>query len=172
MAKVQSEKRTDYLSWDEYFMAIAFLSAERSKDPVTQVGACIVTEDKKIVAIGYNGMPNGCSDDVLPWGKGSDNPLENKTLYVCHAEMNAIMNRNESTLKGCTLYVALFPCNECAKLIIQAGISKIYYFSNKKHDSVSVQASRILLDLAGVIYIQLIPKRKVIEINFEKINST
>ena len=130
-----------------------------------------MSEDNKIVAIGYNGMPNGCSDDVLPWGKGSANPLENKTPFVCHAEMNAIMNRNESSIKGCTLYVVLFPCNECAKLIIQAGISKILYFSDKKHDSVSVQASRILLDLAGVKYSQLVPKRKTIQINFEKINS-
>ena len=130
-----------------------------------------MSEDNKIVAIGYNGMPNGCSDDVLPWGKGSANPLENKTPFVCHAEMNAIMNRNESSIKGCTLYVVLFPCNECAKLIIQAGITKILYFSDKKHDSVSVQASRILLDLAGVKYSQLVPKRKTIQINFEKINS-
>lgn len=129
-----------------------------------------MSEDKKIVAIGYNGMPNGCSDDVLPWGKGSTNPLENKTPFVCHAEMNAIMNRNESCIKNCTLYVVLFPCNECAKLIIQAGIRRIYYFSDKKHDSIPVQASKIMLDLAGVKYSQIIPKKKVIEINFEKIN--
>ncbi|VDM44726.1 unnamed protein product [Toxocara canis] len=112
-------KREQYLSWEEYFMAVACLAAQRSKDPVTQVGAVIVNPDLKIVGSGYNGMPNGCSDDIMPWGKISDNPLETKYPFVCHAEMNAILNRNCESIKGSTIYTVLFPCNECAKLIIQ-----------------------------------------------------
>ncbi|KAG7392201.1 hypothetical protein PHYBOEH_006455 [Phytophthora boehmeriae] len=117
-------KRTDYLSWDDYFMSVAFLSAMRSKDPSTQVGACIVNPEKKIVGIGYNGFPNGCDDDDLPWARESatNSPLDTKYPYVCHAEMNAILNKNSTDVKGCTIYVALFPCNECAKLIIQVFV--------------------------------------------------
>nr|XP_015201469.1 PREDICTED: deoxycytidylate deaminase [Lepisosteus oculatus] len=114
-------KRDDYLEWPEYFMAVAFLSAQRSKDPSSQVGACIVSPENKIVGIGYNGMPNGCNDDLLPWNRTAANRLDTKYPYVCHAELNAIMNKNSADVKGCTMYVALFPCNECAKLIIQAG---------------------------------------------------
>ncbi|XP_031151270.1 deoxycytidylate deaminase isoform X3 [Sander lucioperca] len=113
-------KREDYLEWPEYFMAVAFLSAQRSKDPSSQVGACIVNQENKIVGIGYNGMPNGCDDDLLPWSRSADDRLDTKYPYVCHAEMNAIMNKNSADVKGCTMYVALFPCNECAKLIIQS----------------------------------------------------
>uniref|UniRef100_A0A9J8CUH9 dCMP deaminase n=1 Tax=Cyprinus carpio carpio TaxID=630221 RepID=A0A9J8CUH9_CYPCA len=116
-----TKKRQDYLEWPEYFMAVAFLSAQRSKDPSSQVGACIVNQENKIVGIGYNGMPNGCDDDLLPWSRSADNKLDTKYPYVCHAELNAIMNKNSADVKGCTMYVALFPCNECAKLIIQAG---------------------------------------------------
>ncbi|XP_041943386.1 deoxycytidylate deaminase isoform X1 [Alosa sapidissima] len=114
-------KREDYLEWPEYFMAVAFLSAQRSKDPSSQVGACIVNPENKIVGIGYNGMPNGCNDDLLPWARAAADRLDTKYPYVCHAELNAIMNKNSADVKGCTIYVALFPCNECAKLIIQAG---------------------------------------------------
>uniref|UniRef100_A0A3B3TSI0 dCMP deaminase n=1 Tax=Poecilia latipinna TaxID=48699 RepID=A0A3B3TSI0_9TELE len=116
-----TRKRDDYLEWPEYFMAVAFLSAQRSKDPSSQVGACIVNQENKIVGIGYNGMPNGCDDDLLPWSRSADDRLNTKYPYVCHAELNAIMNKNSADVKGCTMYVALFPCNECAKLIIQAG---------------------------------------------------
>ncbi|XP_045572587.1 deoxycytidylate deaminase isoform X2 [Salmo salar] len=119
----QTKKREDYLEWPEYFMAVAFLSAQRSKDPSSQVGACIVNQENKIVGIGYNGMPNGCDDDLLPWARSADDRLDTKYPYVCHAELNAIMNKNSADVKGCSMYVALFPCNECAKLIIQAGSS-------------------------------------------------
>ena len=119
--KKGSVKRKDYLSWEEYFMGIAKLSAMRSKDPSTQVGACIVDHNNRILSIGYNGSPNGFEDDIFPWGRVG-NPLETKYMYVCHAEMNAILNyrgsRNE--LEGAKVYVDLFPCNECAKLIIQS----------------------------------------------------
>lgn len=114
-------KRKDYLSWDAYFMGIALLSAQRSKDPGTQVGACIVGADKKILSVGYNGMPIGCSDDVMPWEREGA-PRDTKYLYVCHAELNAILNYSGGRLQGARLYTTLFPCNECAKAIIQAGI--------------------------------------------------
>ena len=183
------KKRTNYLQWDEYFMAVAFLSAQRSKDPrsqvryramcvysvyiSSQVGACVVNQEKKIVGIGYNGMPNGCSDDELPWSREADSRLNTKYPYgkqdnnsiqssiivsllllcsVCHAELNAILNKNSADVKGCTLYVALFPCNECAKLVIQSGISRVLYVSDKYHDNEEMVASRKLLDMAGVIY--------------------
>lgn len=139
----------DRLSWDEYFMGIALLSAKRSKDPSTQVGACIVDQDNKVVSIGYNGMPRNCDDSQLTWEKGEG--LDSKYLYVCHAEFNAILNtRDGSQLKGCKVYVTLFPCNECAKAIIQTGIKKIIYLSDKYSDQISTQASKKLLKLAGV----------------------
>ena len=137
------------ISWDEYFMGIALLSAKRSKDPSTQVGACIVDEDNKVVSIGYNGMPRQLDETKLTREKGEG--LNSKYLYVCHAEFNAILNiRNGSSLKGCTLYVTLFPCNECAKAIIQTGIKKIIYLSDKYADSVSTLASKKMFELAGV----------------------
>jgi len=135
-------------------MAVAVLSSMRSKDPNTQVGACIVNKDKKIVGTGYNGFPIGCSDDCLPWDR-SGNTLDTKYPYVCHAELNAILNSISRDLSGCTLYVALFPCNECAKAIIQSGIRKIVYKENKYPDSDSVRASMRMLDAAGVEYKQL-----------------
>ncbi len=139
----------NHITWDEYFMTIALLSAKRSKDPSTQVGACIVDDDHKVVSIGYNGMPRRIDDKDLTWNKGED--LDSKYLYVCHAEFNAILNtRNGSALKGCTLYVTLFPCNECAKAIIQTGIKKVVYLSNKYKDALSTRASRKILTLAGV----------------------
>lgn len=137
------------IDWDEYFMGIAQLSALRSKDPNTQVGACIVDDDRKVVSIGYNGMPRHIDDNLLPWGKGEG--LESKYLYVCHAEMNAILNtRNGTALRGCSLYVTLFPCNECAKAIIQVGIKEVVYLENKYADTISAQASLKMLRLAGV----------------------
>ena len=147
-------KRLDYISWNEYFMEIAKLSAKRSKDPSTQVGAYIVNTENKIVGIGYNGFPNGINDDELSWSRDGDF-LNTKYPYVCHAEMNAIMN---CTLlpKGCTIYVTLFPCNECAKLIIQSGIKKIIYLKNKYKDSDSCIASKILLDKSGIEVLQFI----------------
>ncbi|KAE8901279.1 hypothetical protein PF005_g25883 [Phytophthora fragariae] len=150
------EKRSDYLSWDDYFMSVAFLSAMRSKDPSTQVGACIVNPERKIVGIGYNGFPNGCGDDELPWARENEtnSPLDTKYPYVCHAEMNAILNKNSTDVKGCTIYVALFPCNECAKLIIQSGISRVVYCSDKYNHDWKFVASRRLLDMAGVQYTQ------------------
>eukprot|EP00124_Ichthyophonus_hoferi_P000124 Ihof_evm14s4 gene=Ihof_evmTU14s4 len=145
-----TSKREGYICWDDYFMAVAFLSAQRSKDPNSQVGACIVNEDKKIVGIGYNGMPNGCSDDILPWARQAESRLDTKYPYVCHAELNAILNKNSANVKNCTIYVALFPCNECAKLIIQSGIRTVIFCSDKYHDTDEFIASRRLLDMAGV----------------------
>ncbi|XP_003383449.2 PREDICTED: deoxycytidylate deaminase-like [Amphimedon queenslandica] len=164
------KKRLDYLNWDEYFMAVAFLSAQRSKDPHSQVGACIVSPDRKIVGIGYNGMPNGCSDDELPWNREAENRLDTKYPYVCHAELNAILNKNSADVTGCTIYVALFPCNECAKLIIQSGITEILYVSDKYHDTDHMIASRKLLDMAKVKYRQFIPSIKTLTIDFSSID--
>lgn len=137
------------ISWDEYFMGIASLSALRSKDPNTKVGACIVDKDHKVVTIGYNGMPRGIDEEELSWNKGEG--LDNKYLYVCHAEMNAILNtRNGAALRDCILYVTLFPCNECAKAIIQVGIKELVYADNKYKDTTGIQASLKMLTLAGV----------------------
>ena len=138
------------ISWDEYFMGIALLSAMRSKDPNTKVGACIVDENKKVVSIGYNGMPSGCDESQLSWNRGEG--LDSKYLYVCHAEFNAILNTRQGTsaLKGCTLYVTLFPCNECTKAIIQTGIKEVVFFDNKYKETVGTQASLKMLELAGV----------------------
>lgn len=154
-------KRSDYISWDEYFMGIALLSAKRSKDPNTQVGACIVDRDNKIVGIGYNGFPIGCSDDNLPWAReGSAN--ETKYPYVVHAEANAILNSTKD-IHGARIYVDLFPCNECAKLIIQSGIKEVVYLSDKYKESDSVKASRRMFQMAGIRERQLIVKnRKII----------
>jgi dCMP deaminase len=144
-------KRQEYLSWDEYFMGIAVLSAKRSKDPSTQVGACIVNKDKRILSMGYNGMPRCCSDDEFPWDK-NDNPLDSKYLYVCHAELNAILNCDRGNVRDCIVYTTLFPCNECAKAIIQSGISEVVYMEDKYSDSDSVIASKRMFDTAGVKY--------------------
>lgn len=137
------------ISWDEYFMGIAVLSAMRSKDPNTKVGACIVDDDHKVVSIGYNGMPMGLPEEELSWNKGEG--LDSKYLYVCHAEFNAILNtRNGSSVKGGTLYVTLFPCNECAKAVIQTGIKEVVYLDNKYESTIGIQASKKMLELAGV----------------------
>lgn len=141
--------KTNNINWDEYFMGIALLSSLRSKDPNTKVGACIVDEDNKVVSIGYNGMPRKLDEDNLSWNKGEG--LDSKYLYVCHAEFNAILNtRNGSALKNCILYVTLFPCNECAKAIIQVGIKEVVYLDNKYEDQLNTIASKKMLDLAGI----------------------
>ena len=162
-SKATNCKRMDYLGWTDYFFTLAQVTAMRSKDPRTQVGACIVNEEKRVVGMGYNGFPDGCSDDELPWSPGPDKgDLDTKYMYVCHAEMNAIMNRNASTCKGCTIYVTLFPCNNCAKMIIQAGIKEVIYICDKNKKKNSVIASKRMLDMAGVKYTQHVPKEKVI----------
>lgn len=164
------KKRKNYITWDEYFMAIAKLSAMRSKDPSTQVGACIVEEDNRILSIGYNGAPNGFNDDEFPWDREGKN-LETKYPYVCHAEMNAILNYRGSRkdLEGSKIYVDLFPCNECAKIIIQSGIKEVIYLSDKYANSENNIASRKLFDECGVKYkkIDLPDDFKKIEINFK-----
>ena len=160
-----SSKRKDYISWDEYFMGIAVLSSMRSKDPNTQVGACIVSPDKKIIGVGYNGFPIGCSDDELPWEREGD-WIETKYPYVCHAELNAILNSSLRSLKGATLYVALFPCNECAKAIIQVGIKRIIYLSNKYKDTDATKASVKMLEAAGVELQELKPQKGEIVLKF------
>lgn len=146
-------KRTNVLSWDEYFMGLAHLSAYRSKDPSTQVGACIVSSDNKVVGIGYNGFPKGVSDDIFPWAREGEYS-ETKYPYVVHAELNAILNSN-TELRGCSIYVSLFPCNECAKAIIQSGISRIVYESDKYASTDSVIASKRMLEASGVELVQL-----------------
>ncbi|MCR4888652.1 MAG: dCMP deaminase family protein [Ruminococcus sp.] len=155
-------KRTDYITWDEYFMGIAMLSAERSKDNSTQVGACIVNGEHKIVAVGYNGMPTGCDDDDMPWERDGESTLDTKYPYVCHAELNAVLNSNSASLDGCTLYVTLFPCNECAKAIIQSGIKRVVYYSNKYQGTDSVSASAFLFKKCGVETVQYTPTGKKI----------
>ncbi len=145
-------KRKDYLSWDEYFMGIALLSAQRSKDDSTQVGACIVSEDNKILSVGYNGMPTGCSDDDMPWER-SGGVLDTKYAFVCHAELNAILNYAGGSLRGAKVYSTLFPCNECAKAIIQSGIRTVIYLCDKYAETEAVIASKRMFDMAGVRYI-------------------
>ncbi len=162
-------KREDYISWDEYFMGIAILSARRSKDPNTQVGACIVNSNNKIMSVGYNGFPRGCSDDDFPWERTGDD-FETKYPYVCHAELNAILNNGGSSLNGCKIYVALFPCNECAKAIIQSGIKEVIYLSDKYAETVGVRASKRMFDSAGVKYTQLKLSRDGINIDFRAEN--
>lgn len=146
-----SGKRKDYLSWDEYFMGVAKLSGMRSKDPNSQVGCCIVSQDNKILSMGYNGFPIGCSDDEFPWEREGE-PLDTKYLYVTHSELNAILNYSGGSLAGAKLYVSLFPCNECAKAIIQSGIKEVIYACDKYARTPGVIASKKLFDAAGVKY--------------------
>lgn len=165
------KKRSGYIEWGDYFMAMAFLAAKRSKDPSTQVGACIVNEDNKIVGVGYNGFPIGCSDDEFPWSKNTPDELDSKYMYVCHAEVNAVLNKLSADLKNCTLYVALFPCNECAKVIIQSRIKEIIYLSDKHSHKPESVASKRMLDAAGIKYRQYKPTCKRIVIDFNDIDS-
>ena len=146
-------KRQEYLSWDDYFMAVALLSGKRSKDPSTQVGACIVNKNNIIESIGYNGFPKGCSDDEFPWEREGDT-LNTKYAYVVHGELNAILNCKGKDLTGCRIYVGLFPCNECAKAIIQSGIKEVVYLSDKYADTEEVKASKRMMDAAGVKYVR------------------
>lgn len=150
-------KRKDYILWDEYFMGIAYLSAMRSKDPNTQVGACIVSQDNKILSMGYNGLPTGCDDDEFPWVRESEDPLDNKYFYTTHSELNAILNYRGGSLEGAKMYVTLFPCNECAKAIIQSGIKTLIYADDKYADTPSVIASKKMLTATGV---ECIPYKK------------
>lgn len=143
-------KRKDYIGWDEYFMGIALLSANRSKDPNTQVGACIVSNDNRILSIGYNGAPRGLHDDIMKWDREGD-ITESKYAYVCHGELNAILNYR-GNLEGSKIYVGLFPCNECAKAIIQAGIKEIIYKDDKYADTDLIKVSKMMLDTCGVKY--------------------
>ena len=160
-----SAKRSDYISWDEYFMGVAHLSGMRSKDPNTQVGACIVSPDNKILSMGYNGFPKGCSDDEFPWERENDNDRNlTKYPFVTHSELNAILNYRGGSLEGTKLYVSLFPCNECAKAIIQAGITTIVYGEDKYADTPAVRASKRMLNAAGVRYYQYQPTGRKIEI--------
>ena len=160
-------KRQDYISWDEYFMGVALLSAQRSKDPNTQVGACIVNEDKKIVGIGYNGFPIGCDDEELPWEREAEDINDTKYPYVVHAEVNAVLNSTKN-LKNCTIYVALFPCNECAKTIIQSGIKRIKYLSDKYKEESSTKAAKKMFDMAGIHYEPLKIDRDELIINYKQ----
>lgn len=154
-------KRTDYISWDEYFMGIAKLSAMRSKDPNTQVGCCIVGDDNRIISVGYNGFPNGCSDDEFPWNRDGN---DNKYFYTTHSELNAILNSRGSNLEGSRLYVSLFPCNECAKAIIQCGIKEIIYDTDKYADTPAVIASKRMLKASGVVFRKYVRSNNVINI--------
>lgn len=158
-----SGKRKDYISWDEYFMGVAVLSGMRSKDPNTQVGACIVSEDHKILSMGYNGFPTGCSDDEFPWEREGE-PLENKYFYTTHSELNAILNYRGGSLEGATIYVTLFPCNECAKAIIQKGIAEVIYLSDKYSDAEMTKAAKKMFDSAGVKYREYDQTMKTIEL--------
>lgn len=157
-------KREGYLSWDDYFMSVALLSGKRSKDPNTQVGACIVNKNNVIESIGYNGLPKGCSDDEFPWEKEGE-ALNTKYPFVVHAELNAILNAKGKDLSRCKIYVALFPCNECAKAIIQSGISEVIYLSDKYADTDSVKASKRMFKCAGVTLNQLNPTHKTIDLS-------
>lgn len=157
-------KREDYITWDEYFMGIALLAAKRSKDPNTQVGACIVDENNIILSTGYNGFPKGCSDDVYSWARDGE---DTKYPYVVHAELNAILNSGGKTLKGSSIYVALFPCNECAKAIIQTGIKEVVYLSDKYEGTPMNVASKRMLESAGVELKKLVPTSDQIVLDFK-----
>ncbi len=159
-------KRDGYISWDEYFMGVSLLAAERSKDPNTQVGACIVDSTNRILSTGYNGFPYGCSDDEYPWAREGGSPSETKYPFVVHAELNAILNAGGKALLGAKIYVGLFPCNECAKAIIQSGIREVVYLSDKYADTELTRVSRKMLTAAGVKLTQLRPVRDSLTLNF------
>lgn len=161
------EKRDDYISWDEYFMGIALLSAMRSKDPNTQVGACIVNDNNKIMSVGYNGLPIGCDDNDFPWAR-TGSTLETKYPFVCHAELNAILNNAGGSLTGCKIYVALFPCNECAKAIIQSGIKEVIYLSDKYADTDMNLASKRMFHAAGIQLRHMTPTHDELVLNFRE----
>ena len=162
---MSAKKREDYIDWDTYFMGVSVLAAQRSKDPSTQVGACIVSKDNKILSVGYNGAPNGYDDENMPWDREGDF-VDTKYAYICHAELNAILNNKGSNLEGARIYVDLFPCNECAKAIIQSGIKEIVYKSDKNAAlEKSFIVSKKMLDYCGVTYRKFEPKGKKIIID-------
>ncbi len=160
-------KRQEYITWDEYFMGVAVLAAKRSKDPNTQVGACIVDENNVILSTGYNGFPIGCSDDIFPWDRSADDETETKYPYVVHAELNAILNAGGKSLRGARIYVALFPCNECAKSIIQSGIKEVVYLSDKYATTPMTLASKRMLQVAGVKLRQFTPEMDSLTLSFK-----
>ena len=160
-------KRENYISWDEYFMGIAMLSSYRSKDPNTQVGACIVNDRNKIMSVGYNGFPLGCSDDEFPWERTGE-MYDTKYPYVCHAELNAILNCRGANLEGSRIYVALFPCNECAKAIIQSGIKEVVYISDKYANTMGTRASKRMFEAAGVKMTKLETQKDSVLIDFDE----
>jgi len=158
---MSTTKRTDYLSWNEYFMFHAKMAAQRSKDPNTQVGACIVDLQKKIIGTGYNGLPNGCNDDDFPWERQAEDEYNTKYPYVVHGEINAILNVDAKIPPGCEMFVTMFPCNECAKAIIQCGIKRVYYNFIKNEDSVSNRTSRRMFEKAGIELIYYQPNKSI-----------
>ena len=161
-----SNKRIDYIGWDDYFMGVSLLAADRSKDPSTQVGACIVSDDNRILSTGYNGFPQGCSDDDFPWNR--DESLgETKYNFVVHAELNAILNAGGKSLVGSRIFVSLFPCHECAKAIIQSGVKEVVYLSDKYNGTVSDNASKRMLQAAGVKLNKMKPTKAQIVLNFD-----
>ena len=161
-----SNKRIDYIGWDDYFMGVSLLAADRSKDPSTQVGACIVSDDNRILSTGYNGFPMGCSDDEFPWNR--DEKLgETKYNFVVHAELNAILNAGGKSLVGSRIFVSLFPCHECAKAIIQSGVKEVVYLSDKYNGTVSDNASKRMLQSAGVKLTRMKPTKAQIVLNFD-----
>lgn len=160
-----SDKRCGYISWDEYFMGVALLAAERSKDPNTQVGACIIDNNNRIISTGYNGFPKGCSDDEFPWNRNADKG-ETKYQFVVHAELNAILNAPGSSVAGSRLYVSLFPCNECAKAIIQSGVKEVIYLSDKYNGTPSDVASKRMLEAAGITLTKLKPTKASLVLNY------
>ena len=162
-----SEKRCGYITWDEYFMGVALLAAERSKDPSTQVGACIIDNNNRIISTGYNGFPKGCSDDEFPWNRNADCG-ETKYPFVVHAELNAILNAQGTSVVNSRLYVSLFPCNECAKAIIQAGIREVVYLSNKYDGEPNVEQSKRMLRAASVKVSEIKPTKAQIVLSFKK----
>jgi len=164
-------RREDILPWDDYFMGVSILSGKRSKDPSTQVGACIVSSDMHIVGVGYNGFPRGCSDNVFPWARSGEK-LETKYPYVVHAELNAILNSTRESLKDCTIYIDLFPCNECAKAIIQSGIKRVVYLHDYYKNEAFTVAAKKMFDSSGIEYAQLKPKQDAITISFEDLKKS
>ena len=160
-----SDKRTNYIGWDDYFMGVSLLAAQRSKDPSTQVGACIVDNDNRILSTGYNGFPHGCSDDSFPWNRDEEKG-ETKYQFVVHAELNAVLNARGRNLSGSKLYVSLFPCHECAKAIIQSGVKEVVYLSDKYNGTPSDLASKRMLEAAGIVLTKLKPTKANIVLNF------
>ena len=161
-----SDKRNDYIGWDDYFMGVSLLAADRSKDPSTQVGACIVSDDNRILSTGYNGFPQGCSDDEFPWNR-DESVGETKYNFVVHAELNAILNAGGKSLVGSRIFVSLFPCHECAKAIIQAGVKEVVYLSDKYNGTQSDNASKRMLNAAGVKLTKIKPTKSQIMLNFD-----